>query len=111
MSIDTKVLITKNHHRLLRFSTIFNILALIALIAFSIPCFGLLLQIFTDDNFFQNFGFPDSNNSFRIFVGLLNTLFQLLIYAVVLRSISLALTQIVETDINYRMKAQEEDHE
>jgi hypothetical protein len=114
-------LFTKKHHNLLTIASWANIFAWVVLVIFFLLT---ITDFFNTRNQFNAQVNPSGGNDeffytlrtdwiyvIYLVLSLLKTLFQGIIFWIVLKGTSMGLNMIVETDINYRLVRQEVSHE
>lgn len=106
-------ILTPKHKRLEKISAAADIFAWIVLVFFLIQAISQYL-IFTSQQSFQPVletykEYPVS--AFVFFLNIINLVFKGVVYWITLKGVSLGLNMIMETDLNYREKVQDESHE
>jgi hypothetical protein len=115
---------TAKHARLIRIANIANVFAWVVIAVFILAVGAKFIQVessyYMQQNIYMN---TDQNLSFAnmlagnlvyaasFYVNLISIFLQGMVFGLVLKGISLGLNMIVETDLNYRVKAQGESHE
>jgi len=113
MTENDESFFTPKHKRLERIASTANIFAWLVLIFFALQAFAQYFNLMSMSGYRFNLEMFRENPEGIIvyFLNMLNLLLKGVVYWLTLKGVSLGLSMIVETDLNYREKLQGASHE